>query len=62
MSVLRTDLRFANATELAHLLALNREDEITAAQLARLDALLAQRGQLIEDRIQALLYHDNHAA
>jgi hypothetical protein len=62
MSDLRGDLRFANTTELAHLLALNREDEITAAQLVRLDALLAQRGQLIEAHIQAIQHHQQCAA
>jgi hypothetical protein len=57
-----SDLRFAAETELSQLLALNREDQITAAQLARLDALLQQRGQLIEDHILTLNYHDKCAA
>jgi len=50
--------------ELAHLLALNRNDEITAAQLTRLDALLEQRGLKIETHIHALHYpeHDMCAA
>jgi hypothetical protein len=62
MSDLNQQLRFAVNDELALLLALNREDEITPAQMQRLDFLLTARGQQIEAHIHALHYHDNYAA
>jgi hypothetical protein len=57
-----TDLRMAATDELSFLLALNREDEITAVQLQRLDFLLEQRGRAIDTLCQAAHYQDLQAA
>lgn len=48
--------------ELVGLLALNREDEISPAQLQRLDFLLDQRGQQIDEHIASLFAADKFAA
>lgn len=61
MSDLRSQLRLVE-TELALLLALNREAEITPAQLEKLDALLSARGQLIDKHIALIHCPDKHAA
>ena len=62
MSDLSQQLSFAVNDELALLLALNREDNITHAQLQRLDLLLERRDQQIEAQLQVLHYHQQHAA
>jgi hypothetical protein len=57
-----SDFILAQSEELAFLLRLKREDEISAAQLARLDFLLDQRGRQIDAHINAIHYHDHQAA
>jgi len=56
------ELGFTSDEELSLLLALNREKEITPAQLERLDFLLEQRGLQIEAHLQALYDQDKFAA
>jgi hypothetical protein len=56
MNDLNNGFRLPADEEISRLLALNREDEISDAQLARLDALLNERGIEIEDHIHALHY------
>ena len=56
------DLSMRENDELSFLLALNREDQITAPQLQRLDFLLHQRGQQIDTQIALLHHPDKQAA
>jgi hypothetical protein len=42
----------ADREEIERLLALNREGEISAEQLARLDELLERRGRAIDEAIE----------